>query len=61
MGYVDGAGLGPDGEGILNPIKVNWKADKKGLGDEDAAAGNGLQEDERPVLEKRRRGECEGV
>jgi hypothetical protein len=35
MGYVDGAGLGPDGEGILNPIAVTWKADKRGLGDPD--------------------------
>jgi hypothetical protein len=39
MGYVDGAGLGPDGEGILHPVAAGWKTDKRGLGGGDAADG----------------------
>ena len=29
---MHGAGLGPEGEGIMNPIMAKWKRDKTGVG-----------------------------
>ena len=55
MGYVLGAGLGPEGEGIMNPLVARQKNDKAGLG-ADPEVEEGMHEDEGDEAVKRKRG-----
>ena len=55
MGYVQGAGLGPGGEGIMNPLVAKAKNDKTGLG-ADPEGQAGMEEEEGEGAGKRKRG-----
>ncbi|KAJ1473359.1 hypothetical protein T484DRAFT_1973178 [Baffinella frigidus] len=57
MGYVHGAGLGPEGEGIMNPIMAKWKRDKTGVGVEPDQGLEEMDDDEADATgTKRKRG-----
>jgi hypothetical protein len=58
MGYVPGAGLGPEGEGIMNPVMAKWKRDKTGVGVEPEGGLNEMGDEDGygRKKSKRRRG-----